>query len=127
MRQRDEIVVDRLIGEVDEAALEGPIALEAAPAGQPPVNVIVRAEHRTNPGKDLRLMAFEPAQLGSDQLLIDAVAAAAQEFRLVDLGREFRDFSCGAAVALLNAGPEYAAVLIEKHERGNHAGHADAT
>src|SRR5271155_1093175 len=115
-----------MVGEVDEARLERPVALDAAAAGEPPVDVVVRAENRADATERPRLMAFEPAQLGRDQLLIDAVAGPAEEFCLVDLGPQFADFGGGATVALLNARPDDGPVLVEKDERGNHAGHANA-
>src|SRR5260370_35568574 len=71
-------------------------------------------------------MAFGPARVRREELLIDAVAGAREKRRGVDLGGELGDLCGGAPVALLDARPQDLARLVEQHERGRHAGDAEA-
>ena len=61
MRQRDQSVVDRMRREVDEARLERPVLLDRALAREPPVDVVVGAEHRADAREDLGLMPLDPS------------------------------------------------------------------
>ena len=75
--------------------------------------------------EDLGLVPLDPSELGSDELLIDAVAGLGEKGLFVDLGPELGDFGAAARVALLNAGAEQAPVGVEKHDRRQHAGDPD--
>ena len=108
VRQRNERHRRSRRREIDKARLERPVLLDGALAGQPPVDVVVGAEHGRDAREDIRLMPLDPAQLGRDELLVDAVAGFGEERRLVDLGRELLDFRAAAPVALLDAGPQHA-------------------
>ncbi len=66
---------------IDEARLERPVLLDAAHAGEPPVDVVVRAEDRRDAREHRRLVPLDPAQLGRDELLVDAVAGRARGSR----------------------------------------------
>ena len=108
MRERDQLVVDRVRREIDEAGLERPVLLDRALAREPPVDVVVGAEHGGDAGEDLGLVPLDPAQLGGDELLVDAVAGLGEKGLLVDLGAQLLDLGAAARVALLDARPEQA-------------------
>ena len=125
MRKRDQRIVDRVRREVDETSLERPVLLDRALAGEPPVDIVVRAEHGGDAREDFGLMPLDPAELGRDKLLIDAVAGLGEKRLFVDLGAKLLDFRAAARIALLDAGPQQAPVGVEKHHGRQHAGHAD--
>src|ERR1700722_10139051 len=108
MRKRDERIVDRVRREVNETSFERPVLLDRALARKTPVDVVVRAEHRPDARKDVRLMPLDPSEFGSDKLLIDSVAGLGEEGVLVDLGAKLLDFHAAARIALLDAGTEQA-------------------
>jgi hypothetical protein len=62
-------------------------------------------------------VALEPAQLGRDQLLVDAVAGPLDERRRVAPAAQLLDLAAGAAVALLDAAAEQSALAIEQDHR----------
>ncbi len=125
MRKRDQRIVDCVRREVDEPSLERPVLLDRALAREAPVDVVVRAEHRADARKDLGLMPLDPSQFRRDELLIDSVAGLGEKGLLVDLGAKLLDFRAAARIALLDAGPEQAAGIVEEDDRRQHAGHAD--
>ena len=70
-------------------------------------------------------MPGHPAQLGGDELLVDAIAGPGEKLRLVQLGLHLCDFLPAAPVALLDRGPQDVACSIKQHEGRQHAGDAD--
>src|SRR4029079_1313302 len=58
VRQRDQIVVERIRRKVDQASLERPVAFEGTHARQAPVDIVVGTEDGCDPGKNLRLVTF---------------------------------------------------------------------
>ena len=125
MGERDQRVVDRVRCEVDEPGFQRPVLLDGALTREPPVDIVVGAEHGGDAREDLGLMPLDPSELRGDKLLIDAVAGFGEKRLLVDLGAKLLDFRAAARIALLNAGPQQAPGRIEQHDRRQHAGHAD--
>ncbi len=117
MAERQKFGIERPARESEKTGFEGPVVLERADAREPPVDVVVGAEHGGDTPEHVRLVALEPAQLGRDQLLIDAVAGALDEGGGVGLGRELGDLAAGAAIALLDAAPEQATSSVEQDDR----------
>src|SRR5271165_7325298 len=103
MSKRDKRVVDRVRLQVYEPRLQRPILLDRALAGQPPVDIVVGAEHRADLEEDLRFVPLDPSELAGDELLIDAIARLGQKGPLVDLGAKLVDLSAATRVALLDA------------------------
>jgi hypothetical protein len=123
--QRDQAVVEHAARDVDEACLQRPVLFDAPRARQPEIDVVVGPEDRRDLPEHMRLVALQPAQLGRDQLLVDAVSSPGEEGGRVDLAAQFLDLGGAAPVALLDAGAQRPAVGAEQNDRGQHAGGAD--
>ena len=99
----------------------------APDAGEPPVDVVVGAEDGARCGaKHLGLVALQPAQLGRDELLVDAVAGLGARRRRGRTRRRARRPRGRCAPSLCwmlrrSRSPS----LVEQHDGRQHAGDAD--
>ena len=126
MRKRDQRVVERVRREVDESSFQRPVLFDRALPGEPPVDIVVRAEHCGDAREDFGLVPFDPSELRRDKLLIDSIAGLGEKDLFVDLRAKLLDFRAAARIALLNAGPQQAPGRIEKHHSRQHPRHADS-
>ena len=119
-----EILGPRTLGQVEEAALERPVALDGGAAGEPEGDVVVGAEQGTRALPDLGLVAREPHGGRADRLLRDGRAGAGKNVvaeRLAQLGNLLR---C-PGVVLLDRRSQRAPALVEQEDGRHHAADAD--
>src|SRR5579863_10108613 len=104
MRQGYQVISDGPARNIHEAAFKGPVLLDGPLPGKPPIDVVVRSEHRGDPTKDFRLMLLDPSQFWGNQLLIQSVPGSHHKCGGIDLPSEILNFRSAARITLLNAG-----------------------
>ena len=81
-----------MICQINKAGLKSPVLFNRLLAGQLPIDEIIRAEHSVDAFEIVRFMLFKPAQLRSNELLVDAITSGLRELCLVDFACNLGDF-----------------------------------